>query len=89
MKPPELGTVVTFISNPMLVHQCLPSAGVREHAGEVTGVHETGVSQPGNIPTVALTIRGRSMKTVRIDYVNNYCLEHSGWNAADAWIARQ
>lgn len=87
MKPPELGTVVTFISNPMLVHQCLPSAGVREHAGEVTGVHEASLFQPGNIGDLAITVRGRSKQSVRLSYVSNYVREWPSWASADAAIA--
>lgn len=78
--------MVTFVSNPTAVQGCLASAATKEHAGEVTGVHETSLFQPGNIGDIAITVRGRSKQTVRLSYIGNYIREHDGWAAADEWI---
>ena len=82
MTPDEaVGLIVSFIADPRMVKGCMLEPGAKQLVGEV--IYAEGILNGLlEIPSLKLTIRGRSGKTMDIDQVDNHVRFHKTWEDA-------
>lgn len=79
-----VGAWLSIYTSPEAVRGCLPLPSARRIAGQVIGCKPLPHFQPGNIPTCAVTIRGRSGRTATLDFTACYGTVHASQAGAIA-----
>lgn len=70
------GVWITAYADPSSVALLLPVPGAKRICGQVVKCLELPNFQPGNIPTCAVTIKGRTGKTMTLDFTACYGKTH-------------
>lgn len=78
MKADELmGRWISFLVEPGSAGMLVPNPGRARACGEVIGVKPMANCQPGNVPTAAVTVRGRSGRTMVVDFSACFARVHA------------
>ena len=73
-----IGKIAAFYPAPGMVRQCLPVPGAKRLVGEVVGAVPAQVG-PSGLPSVTLTIRGRTGRSLAVDSVECYVQLFTSW----------
>jgi hypothetical protein len=76
-----LGKVAAFYPSPAAVVRCLPVPGAQIVVGEIIDARTMPAAR-GNIPTLSLTIKGRSGRTATVCLVDNFVRTFTTWAEA-------
>jgi hypothetical protein len=77
-----MGRWLSFYVEPGSAGMLVPVPGRARVCGEVIAVKPMANCQPGNVPTAAVTVRGRSGKTMVIDFSASFARVHGDQAAA-------
>lgn len=78
------GEIVSFYPDPGMVKDAVVQPGAKRAVGTVMGVIAKPAAEPGAIPDLQLSVRGRSGRCAFISVVQNYAKRHESFAAADA-----
>lgn len=83
MEPsPHIGKICAFYAKPGQVKNLMPIPGAVRHIGAVIAVKPAPNAQPGDIPNMILTVRGRSGRTAEVNAVTQYAQLFDTWHEA-------
>lgn len=77
-----IGSWCSFYAEEDSVYLCCPVPGRLRVCGEIIGVSPLPNFMPGNIPNVAVKVRGRTGKTMTISFVSHYTTIHTSKSEA-------
>lgn len=80
----HVGKIAAFYSKPGQVKKLMPMPGAVRHIGAVIAVKPAPNAQPGDIPNLTLTVRGRSGRTADVNMVEQYAQLFDTWHEAAA-----
>jgi hypothetical protein len=80
----HVGKIAAFYAKPGQVKNLMTVPGAVRHVGAVIAVKPAPNEQPGDIPNMILTVRGRSGRVADVNAVTQYAQLFDTWHEAAA-----